>query len=212
MKEKIEKEYGECMQELYSKIEINSSYWINYHTLNPGRFWTILRQRCRLMRYTLEYESELDDLMQSAVEKVLEQFQKEKVIPFQYRHTIFSLCCQNAINQHIRSLNLFKGLPAMGMPSEEEMKKRREEKKKDYFAGDGERVMITSTDYLSVDLKIDISLALTKEENKIVKMLLLKYKKTEIAKTLKIDERTIYKKLVRIKKKLEAAGLKGYAC
>ena len=177
MKEKIEKEYGECMQELHAELKISSEYWINYHTLNPGRFWAILRQRVRTMRYTLEYDGEIEDLMQSSVEKVLEQFQKEKVIPFRYRHTLFALCAQNAINQHVRALNLFRGVPATGIPAAKEG-----EKINPAFAGDGERVMTTSTNYLAIDLKIDVSLALTKEENKIVIMLLQKYTREEIAK------------------------------
>lgn len=203
MQERIKERYADIMQELYNRIEINSSYWIKYHSLNQGRFWAILRQRVRVMRYTLEYESELDDLMQSAVEKVLIQFQKEQVIPFRYRHTIFSLCCQNAINQHVRALNLFKGCPATGRPEAKEG-----EKIDTYFAGDGERVMTTSMDYLSIDLKIDVSLALTKEENKIVKLLLMKYTREEIAKIIKVDERTVYRKIAKIRQKLESAGLR----
>lgn len=197
-------------QESEDQEKIDLETWLDHYQKNPGIFWKILRQRVRTMRYTLEYEGELEDLMQSSVEKVLKQFQKEKVIPFQYRHTIFSLCCQNAVNQHIREYNLFKGMPATGRPSEEEMKKRREEKKKDYFSGDGERVTITSTDYLSIDLKIDVSLALTKEENKIVKMLLLKFTREEIAKIIKVNERTVYRKIANIRQKLEAAGLKPF--
>ena len=207
MQEKIEREYGECMQDLHAKLKIDSPYWIKYHALNPGRFWKILRQRVRLMRYTLEYESEMDDLMQSSIEKVLIQFQVKKFIPFQYRHTIFSLCCQNAVNQHVRQLNLFRGLPATGMPQVKEG-----EKINPAFAGDGERVQVTSTDYLSIDLKIDISLALTKEENKIVIMLLQKYTREEIAKKMKVHINTIYNKIKSIKAKLEAAGLKECAC
>lgn len=187
------------------KIDLET--WLDHYQKNPGIFWAILRQRVRLMRYTLEYDGEIEDLMQSSVEKVLKQFQKEKVIPFQYRHTIFSLCAQNAVNQHIRQLNLFRGLPAMGMPVSKEG-----EKINPAFAGDGERVQVTSTDYLSIDLKIDISLALTKEENKIVKLLLMKYTREEIAKIIKVDERTVYRKIAKIRQKLEAAGLRECAC
>lgn len=186
---------------------INLNQWIEYYQENQGSFWAILRQHVRTMRYTLEYEGELEDLMQSSVEKVLKQFQVKQVIPFRYRHTLFSLCCQNAINQHIRSLNLFKGMPATGMPEIKEG-----EKINPAFAGDGERVMTTSMDYLAIDLKIDMSLALTKEENKIVKMLLLKYTRPEIAKIIEVDERTVYRKIAKIRQKLESAGLREYAC
>ena len=92
MKEKIEKEYGECMQNLYNQLEVNSAWFIKYYQINPGRFWAILRQRIRSMRYTLEYDGEIEDLMQSSIEKVLKQFQVKNTIPFQYRHTLFSLC------------------------------------------------------------------------------------------------------------------------
>lgn len=207
MQERIKKGYYLIMQEAGNESKVDSAWWIKYYHLNSGRFWAVLRQRVRLMRYTLEYESEMDDLMQSAVEKVLIQFQVKKFIPFQYRHTIFSLCCQNAVNQHVRQLNLFKGLPAMGMPVRKEG-----EKIDTRFSGDGERVMTTSMDYLSIDLKIDVSLALTKEENKIVVLLLQKYSRKEVARMLKINDRTVYKKLAKIKKKLEAAGLKECAC
>ena len=182
---------------------INLNEWLEYYQENSGIFWKILRQRIRLMRYTLEYESELEDLMQSSIEKVLKQFQIKKFIPFQHRYTLFSLCAQNAINQHVRALNLFKGIPATGRPEAKEG-----EKIDTYFAGDGERVTITSTDYLSIDLKIDVSLALTKEENKIVVLLLQKYTREEIAKIIKVNERTVYRKIASIRQKLEAAGLR----
>lgn len=186
---------------------INLNQWIEYYQENQGSFWAILRQHVRTMRYTLEYEGELEDLMQSSVEKVLKQFQVKQVIPFRYRHTLFSLCCQNAINQHIRSLNLFKGMPAMGMPEIKEG-----EKINPAFAGDGERVMTTSMDYLSIDLKIDIKNCLSKEENKIVVLLLQKYTRKEIAKIIRVDERTVYRKIANIRQKLESAGLREYAC
>ena len=198
------------MSKIYriKKREDNEEYitfaeWFTYYQENTGIFWKILRQRVRLMRYTLEYESEMDDLMQSAVEKVLIQFQVKKFIPFQYRHTIFSLCCQNAVNQHVRQLNLFKGLPAKGMPTVKEG-----EKIDTRFSGDGERVMTTSMDYLSIDLKIDVSLVLTKEENKIVVLLLQKFTREEIAKILKCHIQTVYKRIRSIRAKLKAAGLK----
>lgn len=194
-------------QESEDQEKIDLETWLDHYQKNPGIFWKILRQRVRLMRYSLEYESELDDLMQSAVEKVLEQFQAKNTIPFQYRHTLFSLCAQNAVNQHVRQLNLFRGLPATGMPEIKEG-----EKINPAFAGDGERVMTTSMDYLAIDLKIDMSLALTKEENKIVKMLLLKYTRPEIAKIIEVDERTVYRKIAKIRQKLESAGLREYAC
>lgn len=197
------KNYRIKNQESEDREKIDLETWLDHYQKNPGIFWAILRQRIRLMRYTLEYESELEDLMQSSVEKVLKQFQKERVIPFQYRHTIFSLCAQNAINQHIRALNLFRGLPAMGMPVSKEG-----EKIDTRFSGDGERIMTTSMDYLSIDLKIDVSIALTKEENKIVKMLLLKFTREEIAKIIKVDERTVYRKIAKIRQKLEVAGLR----
>jgi len=190
-------------QESEDQEKIDLETWLDHYQKNPGIFWKILRQRVRLMRYSLEYESELDDLMQSAVEKVLEQFQAKNTIPFQYRHTLFSLCAQNAVNQHVRQLNLFRGLPAMGMPVSKEG-----EKIDTRFSDDGERIMTTSDNYLSIDLKIDVSLALTKEENKIVKMLLLKFTREEIAKIMKVNERTVYRKLNQIKVKLEAAGLR----
>ncbi len=187
--------------------KISFEEWLEYYQENQGIFWKILRQRVRLMRYSLEYESELDDLMQSAVEKVLEQFQAKNTIPFQYRHTLFSLCAQNAVNQHVRQLNLFKGCPATGRPEAKEG-----EKIDTYFAGDGERVMTTSMDYLSIDLKIDIKNCLSKEENKIVVLLLQKYTRKEIAKIIRVDERTVYRKIAKIRQKLESAGLREYAC
>ena len=203
MQERIKREFGDAMQNLYNQLEVNSAWFIKYYQKNPGIFWKILRQRVRVMRYTLEYESEIEDLMQSSVEKVLKQFQVKQVIPFRYRHTLFSLCCQNAINQHVRALNLFKGVPAKGMPEIKEG-----EKINPAFSGDGERVMTTSTDYLAIDLKIDVSIALTKEENKIVVLLLQKYTREEIAKIIGVNERTVYRKIANIRQKLENAGIR----
>ena len=68
--------------------------------------------------------------------------------------------------------------------------------------------MTTSTDYLAIDLKIDVSIALTKEENRIVVLLLQKYTRPEIAKIIKVNERTVYRKIANIRQKLEGAGLR----
>ena len=209
--------------------------WLEYYQENTGIFWAILRQRVRVTRYSLEYGNELEDLMQDSLERVFQQFDREKTIPSLYKHSIFRQAVRNSINIHIRKSNLFRGLPAMGIPQEyvsesfadiaarilallagEEVEPKKEvyrqtktgESKKDYFAGDGERVMTTSMDYLSIDLKIDVSLALTKEENKIVKMLLLKYTRPEIAKIIGVNERTVYRKIANIRQKLENAGIR----
>jgi len=211
--------------------------WLEYYQQNTGIFWAILRQRIRVARYNLEYGSELDDLMQDSLEKVIEKFNKEKTIPELYKHSIFRQAARNAINIHIRQTNLFKGIPAMGIPQEyvsesfadiaarilallagEEVEPKKEvyrqtkngESKKDYFAGDGERVMVTSDNYLAVDQKIDVKNCLSKKENKIVVLLLQKYRQYEIADILKIHPKTVYNTIRRIRKKLEEAGLKPF--
>ncbi len=196
-------------RESEDREKIDLETWFDYYQKNTGIFWAILRQRIRVTRYSLEYGSELDDLMQNSLEKVIEKFNKEKTIPELYKHSIFRQAARNAINIHIRQTNLFKGIPAMGIPQEQV---KTGESKKDYFAGDGERVMTTSMDYLSIDLKIDIKNCLSKEENKIVVLLLQKYTRKEIAKIIKVDERTVYRKIANIRQKLESAGLREYAC
>ena len=65
------------------KREDNEEYitfaeWFTYYQENTGIFWKILRQRIRTMRYTLEYGSDLEDLMQEAIERVCRKFEKEK--------------------------------------------------------------------------------------------------------------------------------------
>ena len=209
--------------------------WLEYYQENTGIFWAILRQRIRVTRYSLEYGNELDDLMQASLEKVMLQFDREKTIPSLYKHSIFRQAARNSINIHIRQTNLFRGLPAMGIPQEyeteslleicerisavlagEEVEPKKEvyrqtkngESKKDYFAGDGERVMVTSDNYLAVDQKIDVKNCLSKEENRIVVLLLQKYTRPEIAKIIKVNERTVYRKIAKIRQKLEAAGLR----
>jgi DNA-directed RNA polymerase specialized sigma24 family protein len=215
--------------------KISFEEWFQYYQENTGIFWAILRQRIRITRYSLEYGSELDDLMQNSLEKVIEKFNKEKTIPELYKHSIFRQAARNAINIHIRQTNLFKGIPAMGIPQEyeteslleicerisavlagEEVEPKKEvyrqtktgEEKKDYFAGDGERVMVTSDNYLAVDQKIDVKNCLSKEENRIVVLLLQKYTRPEVAKIIKVNERTVYRKIAKIRQKLEAAGLR----
>ena len=209
--------------------------WFQYYQENQGIFWAILRQRIRTTRYSLEYGNELEDVMQESIEKVIEKFQKEKSIPSLYKHSIFRQAVRNAINIHIRKTNLFRGLPAMGIPQEYEIESFSEigerisavlagekveikkeiyhqtktgESKKDYFAGDGERVMVTSDNYLAVDQKIDVKNCLSKEENRIVVLLLQKYTRPEVAKIIKVNERTVYRKIAKIRQKLEAAGLR----
>ena len=215
--------------------KISFKEWFQYYQKNTGIFWAILRQRVRVTRYSLEYGNELEDLMQDSLERVFQQFGKEKTIPAIYKHSIFRQAARNSINIHIRKSNLFRGLPAMGIPQEyeteslseigerilallagEKVETKREiyqqakngESKKDYFAGDGERVMVTSDNYLAVDQKIDVKNCLSKEENKIVVLLLQKYTRPEIAKIIKVNERTVYRKIAKIRQKLEAAGLR----
>lgn len=217
--------------------KMNFEEWFQYYQENQGIFWAILRQRIRTTRYSLEYGSELEDVMQESIEKVIEKFQKEKSIPSLYKHSIFRQAVRNAINIHIRKTNLFRGLPAMGIPQEYEIESFSEigerisavlagekveikkeiyhqtktgESKKDYFAGDGERVMITSGDYLPVDQKIDIKNCLTKKENKIVVLTLQKYRQKEIADMMGIHWKTVHNTVRRIRRKLEAAGLKPF--
>ena len=217
--------------------KISFKEWFQYYQKNQGIFWAILRQRVRVTRYSLEYGNELEDLMQDSLEKVIEKFNKEKTIPELYKHSIFRQAARNAINIHIRQTNLFKGIPAMGIPQEyeaeslsetaerlvaslagEKTEPKREmyqqvktgESKKDYFSGDGERVMVTSDNYLSIDQKIDVKNCLSKKENKIVVLLLQKYKRYEIADMLRIHEKTVYNTIRRIRKKLEEAGLKPF--
>lgn len=235
---------GSKMTKVYriKKTEDKEEYisfeeWFEYYQENTGIFWAILRQRIRTTRYSLEYGSELDDIMQASLEKVIEKFNKEKSIPSLCKHSIFRQAVKNAINIHIRKTNLFRGLPAMGVPQEyvseslseiaerlsaslagKKVEPKRETyqqtktgaAQKDYFAGDGERVMVTSDNYLSIDQKIDVKNCLSKEENKIVVLLLQKYRQYEIADMLRIHEKTVYNTIRRIRKKLEAAGLKPF--
>lgn len=214
---------------------ISFEEWFTYYQENTGIFWAILRQRIRITRYSLEYGSELDDLMQEAVERVCRKFEKEKSIPELYRHTTFDIEVRAVIKDYIWKINRFKGLPGKGIPSPhfgislsydsamienpdrvEKLITGFTEKEKiilgskidPAFAGDGERVMVTSDNYLAVDQKIDIAACLDPNEQKIVSLLLANYKKTEVADIMKMSRQGIYWKLSIIRKKLEAAGLK----
>ncbi len=209
--------------------------WFDYYQENTGIFWAILRQRIRTMRYTLEYGSDLDDLMQATLERVCRKFAKEKSILEIYKHTTFDIEVRAVIKDHIWRTNRFKGLPGKGIPSPyfgislsydpalienpgqvEKFISGFTEKEKiilgskidPAFAGDGERIQITSSDYLAVDQKIDIAACLDKAEQKIVSLLLANYKKTEVADIMKLSRQGIYWKIKVIRKKLEAAGLK----
>lgn len=208
--------------------------WFTYYQENTGIFWAILRQRVRVTRYSLEYGNELEDLMQATLERVCRKLQGS-TIPYQYRHTTFDIEARAVIKDHIWRTNRFKGMPGKGIPSPyfgislsydsamikdpgqvEKFISGFTEKEKiilgskidPAFAGDGERVMITSSDYLSIDQKIDIAACLDPDERKIVSLLLANYKKTEVADIMKMSRQGIYWKLSKIRKKLEAAGLK----
>lgn len=214
---------------------IDFEEWFEYYQENEGIFWKILRQRVRLMRYSLEYGNDLEDLMQEAVERVCRKFAKEKSIPEIYKHTTFDIEVRAVVKAHIWKINKFKGLPGKGIPSPnfgislsydpalikdpgqvekfisgytEREKIILESKIDPMFAGDGERIQITSSDYLSIDQKIDISACLEPDERKIVFLLLANYKKTEVADIMKLSRQGIYWKIKVIRKKLEAAGLK----
>ena len=214
---------------------ITFAEWFTYYQENTGIFWKILRQRIRTMRYSLEYGSDLEDLMQEAIERVCRKFEKEKKILEIYKHTTFDIEVRAVIKDHIWKINKFKGLPGKGIPSPyfrislsydpmmienpdqlEKFISGFTEKEKiilgtkidPAFAGDGERIQITSGDYLSVDQKIDIAACLDKDEQKIVSLLLANYKKTEVADIMKLSRQGIYWKIKVIRKKLEAAGLK----
>ena len=209
--------------------------WFTYYQENTGIFWSILRQRIRVTRYSLEYGNELDDLMQEAIERVCRKFEKEKSIPEIYKHTTFDIEVRAVIKDHIWRTNRFKGLPGKGIPSPyfgislsydpalienpdrvEKFISGYTEKEKiilgskvdPMFAGDGERIQITSSDYLAVDQRLDIAACLDPDERKIVFLLLAKYQKKEVADIMKLSRQGIYWKLSKIRKKLEAAGLK----
>ena len=215
--------------------KISFEEWFQYYQENTGIFWAILRQRVRVTRYSLEYGNELEDLMQEAIERVCRKFEKEKSIPEIYKHTTFDIEVRAVIKDHIWKINKFKGLPGKGIPSPhfgislsydsamikdpdrvEKLITGFTEKEKiilgtkidPMFAGDGERVMVTSDNYLAVDQKIDIAACLDKAEQKIVSLLLANYKKTEVADIMKMSRQGIYWKIKVIRKKLEAAGLK----
>ena len=234
MKE-IEKMKVYRLKKIDNDEKISFEEWFQYYQENTGIFWKILRQRVRTMRYTLEYEGELEDLMQEAIERVCRKFEKEKSIPEIYKHTTFDIEVRAVIKDHIWKINKFKGLPGKGIPSPyfgislsydpmmienpdqlEKFISGFTEKEKiilgtkidPAFAGDGERIQITSGDYLSVDQKIDIAACLDKDEQKIVSLLLAKYQKKEVADIMKMSRQGIYWKLSIIRKKLEAAGLK----
>ena len=68
--------------------------------------------------------------------------------------------------------------------------------------------MVTSDNYLAVDQKIDVKNCLSKEENRIVVLLLQKYTRPEVAKIIGVNERTVYRKIANIRQKLEGAGLR----
>ena len=165
--------------------------------------------------------------MQEAVERVCRKFAKVKSIPEAYKHTTFDIEARAVIKDHIWKINRFKGLPGKGIPSPyfgislsydpalienpdrvEKFISGFTEKEKiilgtkidPAFAGDGERVMTTSSDYLSIDQKIDIAACLDPDERKIVILLLAKYQKKEVADIMKLSRQGIYWKLSKIRK------------
>lgn len=194
--------------------------WFQHYELNTGIYWQILRQQIRGRKYSLEYSGELDDLMQSAIEQVIKQFQKKEVIPSYWKLTSFKMAAKNAINSHIRAADKFAARPSQHMLekygeakiaglSEKTIKERKKHYsvKKFGFVGDGDRVPVTLGNYSQVEIMIDLELLLTPEQLRIAKMLNQGFKQTEIAKMTKVDDRTIRRQVSRIRKSILASKI-----
>ncbi len=204
---------GDCQ-----KLDLNG--WFAHYELNTGIYWQILRQQIRGRKYSLEYSGELDDLMQSAIEQVIKQFQKKEVIPSYWKLTSFKMAAKNAINSHIRAADKFAARPSQHMLekygeakiaglSEKTIKERKKHYsvKKFGFVGDGDRVPVTLGNYSQVEIMIDLELLLTPEQLRIAKMLNQGFKQTEIAKMTKVDDRTIRRQVSRIRKSILASKI-----
>ncbi|NLL35885.1 MAG: hypothetical protein GX257_11365 [Clostridiales bacterium] len=202
----------------FQKMDLSD--WFAHYEVNTGIYWQILRQQIRGRKYDLEYGSDLDDLMQSAIEQVILQFQKKETIPSYWKLTSFKMAAKNAINSHIRAADKFAARPSAHMLEKYgEAKiaglseKTIAERKKHYsvkkfgFIGDGDRVPVTLGNYSQVEILVDLERILTPEQLKITKLLNQGYLQTEIAKMTKVDVRTIRRQVSRIRKSILAAKL-----
>lgn len=193
--------------------------WMDDYQKNPGMYWKILRQRIRVRKYSLEYGSEVEDLMQCAVEQLLKVFSRKKELPTKWIYTSFKLACVNALNQHIRSWDKYSCNPSARMVQKYEVAKdaaiserSRKERIKHFsiqqfgFVGDGERTPVVAGGYTKVDMMVDISRLLDSRQLRIVKLLNAGFKQVEIASNFKTSPQQIYREVKRIRNLLQKEG------
>jgi len=182
--------------------EINLDQWLDHYNNNLGMYHFILTKNCILTKngkrstdqqkeaktttknYTILY-SDQEDIKQQTLLNVVKYFNRYQVTKYQYKYTLYRQCLIDALRSHTKQLKRFN------MITDQDQKTA---------WCQGERVIITSTDYLSSDLKVDLERILTAKQYKIVKMILMKYTLEEIAKTQKVTRQAIHKQLQQIRK------------
>ena len=193
--------------------------WMDDYQKNPGRYWKILRQRIRVRKYSLEYGSEVEDLMQESIEQLLKVFARKKELPTKWIYTSFKLAATNALNIHIRQYDKYACNPSAKMKEKYEdakgaaiSERSRKERMKHFsvqqfgFVGDGERTPIVAGGYSKIDMLVDLGMVLDSRQMRIVKLLNAGYRQTEIANIFRTSQQQIYREVKRVRRLLQKEG------
>jgi RNA polymerase sigma factor (sigma-70 family) len=196
---------------LKSADDYKMSYneWLQHYSNNKGMYAYILYQNCIITKngkrtysqkyendtttknYSIEY-SELEDIEQSIMLKIIEYFEKHNNLLYKYKYTMYRQIVINVLKAYVRHIRRFN-------------LSGNEEQKTGWCSG--ERVRVTSDTYNNSDIRIELLSCLNPQQVKICKMLLLNFRQKEIAQKLKITQQAVSKQLRTIRKQLTAAKI-----
>lgn len=142
--------------------------------------------------YKITY-SDIEDIKQSIIVKMLEKFEREGSIPYKWRGTTYGLIALNVLKSHSRHLTRFK---AYNQDSYNNVG----------FTDDGQATVTTEDDKTSI-FKLDIQKVLSSRQYEIASLKEQGYNNTEIADQIGISRQAIHDNINKIKDILIKNGL-----
>lgn len=185
---KANREIG--LQEYFKDMQKNKSYYeyIFYNNniiVKNGRLSdNIERDKKTTATYKIQY-GEVEDIKQSVIVKIIEYFNKHKVILYKHRGTLYGQLLANVLRGHSRHLQRFKSY---------------NEDRYNFIGYDGDTKTILHHDDKTNIFKMDLLNVLSDRQKEIVSLLEAGYNKSEIATLIGVSRQAIHKNINSIKK------------
>lgn len=142
--------------------------------------------------YNISY-SDIEDIKQSIIVKMLEKFDRDGSIPYKYRGTTYGLIALNVLKSYSRHLTRFKAYQQDNYSSVG-------------FTDEGQATVLHEDDKTSI-FKLDIQRVLTNRQYEIVELLEQGYNKSEVADQIGISRQAIHDNINKIKDIMIENGL-----